>query len=316
MIVVAPTERLLAASIAADLDALAIALEEAPPGLEGPAALADWLYQGWYLNVRPAERPSGAPVPAEVDLPAALDAAHAGSLRFEPDWFAERVSSSGRVEAARGRRRRVVGPGQYVDIDRPVGQPEPGDRLRVLTGVTSIEGGFWITRSWSFLEGGEQPLTRLYVNVRLTGAAAGVALLTARLLDADVPFALKVCLQLRDVQRADALVVYVPRDRFSAVRESIAGASAELDAAGHLGSEVPRLTARLRAGVGAADGASAGSSYGQTRCAILGEALSRSPGISALAARERATAAMQEAGLDPLRPYLERGARHDYAPFA
>ena len=313
---VALTERPLAGSIAADLDALAIALEEAPPGLQEPSVLADWLYQNWYLNVRPAERRSGAPAPAEVDLPAALDAAHAGSMRFEPDWFADRVSSTGRVEAVRGRHRRVVGPGQYVDLDRPGGQPEPGDRLRVVTGLNSIEGGFWITRTWSFLEGGEQPLTRLYVNVRLAGAAAGVALLTGFLLDADVPFGLKVCLQLGDVQRADALVVYVPRERYSAIHDAIGIASAELDAAGHLGSAVPRLTARLRAGVGAADGEGAGSSYGQTRCTILARALAASPAVDIGSTQQRAIASLEDAGLDPERPYLSPGATHDYAPFA
>ena len=305
-----------AVAVVADLDALADAIDGAPAGLDESSTLADRLYQGWYLNVRPAERRSGAPLPAEVDLVAALEAAHAGRLRFEPDWVADRVSSSGRVEAARGRHRRVVGPGQYVDVDHPAGQPEPGDRLRVVTGLTSIEGGFWIMRTWSFLEREEQPLTRLYVNVRLSGAAAAVALLTEALLDTEEPFALKVCLQLSDLQRADALVLYVPRDRYPIVREAIATAVAELSAAGHLAPEVPRLTARLCAGVAAADGEGAGWSYGQTRCAILADALVGARSSDAEAIRERATTAFEAAGLDPHRPYLSPGATHDYAPFA
>jgi hypothetical protein len=311
-----PPHAALSASIAADLGALTVALREMPPGLEASSAVSDWLYQNWYLNVRPAERRSGAPLPAEVDLVAALEAAHAGSIRFEPGWVADRVSSSGRVEAARGRHRRVVGAGQYVDVDRPVGQPEPGDRLRVVTGLTSIEGGFWILRTWSYLEGGEQPLTRLYVNARLPGAPSAVALLTEALLDTKEPFALKVCLQLSDIQRADSLVVYVPRDRYAAVRDAIAAAVAELGAAGLLAPEIPRLTAPLCAGVAAADGEGAGSSYGQTRCAILAEALLDAHSADAEAIEDRTIAAFEAAGLDPSRPYLAAGATHDYAPFA
>ena len=308
-----PAQRALPASVAEDLEALAAALERAPPGPDGAPALADWLYQNWYLNVQPAQPRSGPPAAAELDLVSALEAAHAGSLRFEPGWHADRVSSTGRVEAVRGRRRRVVGPGQYVDVDRPGAQPEPGDALRVVTGLSSLEGGFWITRTWSFLEGGEQPMTRLYVNVRLSGAPAAVALLTARLLDAGLPFALKVCLQLQNVQRSDALVVYLPRDQFAALRTALAEGVAELEEAGCLVPQVPRLTARLRPGVAAADGEGAGASYGHTRCVILAAGLL---GDADATLRERALSALTSAGLDPASPYLSPGSTHDYVPFA
>ena len=68
-----------AVAVSADLDALADALDGAPTGPSESLTLADWLYQGWYLNVRPAEPRLGAPLPAEVDLVASLAAAHAGS---------------------------------------------------------------------------------------------------------------------------------------------------------------------------------------------------------------------------------------------
>lgn len=312
MTVTAITRRNLPASVADDLGALAAFVRAQPALPDDPAALADRLYQGWFLAIAPAGPRVGVPTPAELDLVATLNAAHAGRLRFERGWIADRVSSAGRVEAANGHRRRIAGPGEYVDLDRPGRMPEPADRLRVSLPLSSVEGGFWVTRSMSWLDEGVGPLARLYVNARLAGAPTAVALLTAVLEDAGAPYALKVTIQLGDVQRADALVVYVPRGTFDELHETLAQATARLELLGHLAPATPRLTARLRAGVGAADGDGNGSSYGQGRCAILARALSeRSEPVE-----ELAIAALEAEGLDPSRPYLSPKASHDYAPFA
>jgi HopA1 effector protein family len=320
MTAAASVPRRVPLSIAADLGALAVVLDEAGPFPADAATLADQLYHLWYLNLRPPDARRGPPVPAELDLVAALEAAHAGSMRFEPGWIADRVSSTGRVEAAREGRRRLLRPGQYVDLDRPGSHPEPGDRLRVAETIATVDGGFWVARTWAWVDGSadEPPLTRLYVNVRLAGAADAVALLTEALADAAMPYALKVCLQLREAQRADSLVVYVPRDRYDAVRDVVAAPLAALADAGHLAPAVPRLTARLRAGVAAADGAGTGGSYGQERCAILARALvaTTDRGAGAETVVVTCVEALEAAGLDPARPYLAPGAIHDYAPLA
>lgn len=281
--------------------------------------LAEWLYGAWFLNIAPAHAPSGPPMPSERDLPAALAAAHAAGSRFEPGWIADRVSSAGRVEAVGGPRRRIARAGEYLDLDRPGRPPEPGDRLRLATPLSSVEGGFWVTRTMSWLDEGDGPLSRLYVNVALAGAATAVALLTEVLEGASVASALKVSLQLREVQRADALVVYVPRHRFAEVHEPLGRVTARLQHEGLLAPATPRLTARLRPGVGAADGVGTGSSYGQDRCLILARALA---GLGTTDPREAPfleetfRTALVDAGLDPSRPYLSVGADHDYAPFA
>lgn len=310
---IARTERRqLPTPVIEDLDALAAFIRHHPSLPPDPAELAEVLYQGWYLAIAPPEPPAGTPAPAELDLASALDAAHAGSLVFEPGWVAERVSSVGRVEAVHGERRRIVRPGEYVDLDRPGRLPEPTDRLRLVKPLSWIEGGFWVTRSMSWLDGSSGPLTRLYVNVRLAGAATAVALLTAALEDAATPYALKVSTQLRDVQRADALVLYVPRGRFADLHGALERVVSSLADRGELAPATPRLTARLRPGVGAADGDGTGSSFGQERCTILAHALAvRREPIDALY-----VAALGAEGLDPSRPYLSPQATHDYAPFA
>jgi hypothetical protein len=302
----------LPASIAADLDALSALVRDRSALPRNPTELAELLYHAWYLRIAPPESPMGAPAPAELDLGAALDAAHAGRLRLAPGWFADRVSSAGRVEAVHERRRRIANPGEYVDLDHVGRPPEPGDRLRVSPTFSSIEGGFWVSRSMSWQEGDVGPLARIYLNVRLAGAATAVALLTELLEDATTPYALKVSTELGAVQRADALVVYLPRGRFALLHAALGRVGAALQRLGHLVPANPRLTARLMPGVGAADGDRTGSSFGQDRCAVLAQAIA----ASAEPAEELFVTALEAAGLDAARPYLMPDASHDYAPFA
>jgi GNAT superfamily N-acetyltransferase len=307
-----------AAGVMEDLAALASQLRSSPDVPTDAGPLAEWLYGGWYLNLRAPDVLQGPPIAEEIDIVAALEAAHAASVRFEDGWLADRVSTTGRVEGINGNRRRVLGPGQYVVVGRGGASAEPGDGLRVPGSLASVEHGFWVARTWSFVEHPEAALTRVYVNARLRGCGAAVALLTAALEEARTPYGLKVNLQLRQAQRADAVVLYLPRDRFGSVRQQLAGVAAALSAAGHLVPATPRLTAWLHAGIAAADGQAGGESFGQERCAIIASALVGVSGerATADAIATRSFTAMREAGLDPSRPWLAAGADHDYAPLA
>lgn len=305
-----------ATSVEEDLAALATQLRTDPSVPLDAAALARWLYGAWYLNVRAPDVQHGPPIAEEVDLVAALTAAHAASGRFEDGWIADRVSSTGRVEAVSGTRRRVVGPGQYVAVGRGGSSAEPGDRVQVPASLTSVENGFWVARTWPFVERPQADLTRIYLNARLRGCGAAVALLSAALEADGGPYALKVHLELRRGQRADAIVVYLPRDQFESIRPHLAGVAVTLTAAGHLVPATPRLTAVLHPGIAAADGRAGGESYGQERCAILASALAGVSGerATADAVTTRSFTALRKAGLDPHRPWLAPGADHDYDP--
>ena len=306
------------AGVMDDLAALAAQLRTAPDVPPDAVALSAWLYGGWYLNLRAPAVEHGPPIAEEIDLVAALDAAHAASVRFEDGWIADRVSSTGRVEGVYGTRRRLLGPGQYVVFGRGGASAEPGDRLRVQGSLASVEHGFWVARTWPFVEHPEADLTRIYVNARLRACGAAVGLLTGALEETRTPYGLKVNLQLRQAQRADAVVVYVPRDRFGSVRPQLARVAAALSAAGYLVPATPRLTAWLHPGIAAADGRAGGESFGQERCAVIASALVgvRGERATADAVTTRSFTALREAGLDPSRPWLAPGIDHDYAPLA
>ena len=121
-------------------------------------------------------------------------------------------------------------------------------------------------------------------------------------------------LGLDELQRPDSVVLYAPRDDFHAeVRDLLGPVVVALDEQDALGEACPRLTARLHRGVGAADGDEVGSSFGVERCRLVARALlaATRPDDVAHLVRGELTAS----GLDPDRPYLERGETRDYVAF-
>ena len=288
--------------ITADLAALSAFV----PRQESAETMATRLYVEWYLDPKPARANAGPPEPVELSAPAALDAAHAAGDRFEPGWTAVLVSTTGRVKATNGHIERLVELGAYVDLDRPGRCAEPGDRLLVSARRSGIEDGFWITRSITWDNTAEQPLTRIYLNISLPNAPIAVARVTATL--DGRRYAVKVALATDGQQRPDSLVIYVDRDAYHGkVGQLLGPCLAELAQLGLLEPWAPRLTARLAPGVAAADGTADGASYGSELC--RGIAAAFRPGCDpAAVARE----VLRQLGRDPDRPYLEAGETRDY----
>jgi hypothetical protein len=276
--------------------------------------LTGLLYQDWYLGIRPARPRNGTLAAIEIDPAQALLAAHAASARFHDGWRALRVSSAGRVEASDGEEVRVLKPGEYVCRSHPGRRPRPGDDLAVTRVRSAIEHGCWISRSPGW-QAHDAPLTRVYVNVHLTGAPTAVALLTGELESWGGSYALKVFLDLGRLQRPDALVLYMRRADFHreiAVR--IRGPLETLSELGLLEPDTPRLTAQLVPGVAAADGVADGTSYGMDRCALIAAAVSILPPDRRTEAGVTSAlcAAFAAGGLDITRPYLASADSRDY----
>ncbi len=274
----------------------------------GREALAEALYAGWYLQLAAEPPPSGPLRPIELDVVAALRAAHAGSDRFEPGWRARRVSTHGRAEAVRGDLTRVVDRGDYLVLARPGLRAEPGDELALLAREDTVENGFWMTFFGDWEEAAKAVVTRLYWRVSAAGAPALVRALTGVLLDGGASAALKAPVRADGFGRADAVVVYLPPPTFSALSDRLAAVAAALE--GELRDPPPRLARRLARGVGAAEGRAGAESFGQARCRLVAAALA-APGDEPPVERIRATFAA--AGLDPVRPHLEPGSRERYA---
>ena len=270
-------------------------------------ALSVFLYANWYAAAR--DKPQNR---SRVPLVESLRAAHHGSWSWEQGWVAERVSSAGRVVAARDRERRVLSPSDFISVCLPGLPPPVGSALCVVRrwDSTTLLQGYWVTHSrlW-FSERGT--FARLYWNVQTAGAPALVRQLTSAL--DQVPFCLKVPSEPAGFARADAAVLYVPVQVFPDLRRSI---RAVHDAVREwLSPDIPPLTKPMAAGLGVAETRwNAAESFGQHRCRLIAEALiatfqgERPPDADLLSAISEQ---FLREGLDPSRPWLEAsGADH------
>jgi hypothetical protein len=248
------------------------------------ARAADWtdsaegiekdLY-GWYLHFTPAPVRSGPVGPAELNLPGALDAAHADVDRFTGGWHAVEAGPGG-VLAERGGLRRIITRSEYVVPVRPGLAAVAGDALMVREAWTwvDVEGGFWYTRRGDWPPPRVNRLTRVYLHVAPADAPAAIAGLTSALaLAPGVPYQLKASLADVGSVRADGVVLYLGTEDAAALEPALQ--EVVLGLAGLLHPGRPRFTAALVDGVpgaGRAESSLDGESFGDLRCRMVADA--------------------------------------------
>lgn len=226
------------------------------------------LYEHWWAGPRP-----GGTAPGRWDPPLgwALRAAHAGGLQWSPD--SQRVLAAGAygaVAVADGTRRRALGRGDYITIGRGAGlAPSVGTRLR----VTRRRGGhgdqgWW--RTWGPAWGHTEPdraMTRLYFAPRRVEVARLVHQITRVIPPHTENWSLKVATDPVALDRADAVVLYVP----DSCRADVFGTV--VDACGdHVRNASPPFTQLLRPGIAWSEDPGDGRSFGEVRCRWLSDA--------------------------------------------
>ncbi len=281
--------------------------------------VAHALYGPWYARWSSASGADAAPLSqpaAGRGLVESLRAAHADTSRWEEGWKVERVSSAGRVIAAKEPVRRVLDPIDYLNLDRPGLPPHPGASVLVCArrDSTSAQAGYWVTfgQSWSHAAP-PADLVRLYWNVTAEAVPLLVAELTAKLGDEGIPYSLKCPVDSPGYLRADTAVTFLPASSFDAAATAIRQVHTTNRA--HLGADVPRLTKRLAPGLGVAEDPEGEESFGLSRCRLVAEGLAgplargESDEHHLLAAVCRS---LQAAGIPLGRPHLRSWSSRDY----
>ena len=284
-------------------------LDESEPTRALVARVGDELYWSFFCPGRPVPaRRSTVPVGADPALAAALSAANTGHGSWEPGWTLERRDGATAVVASTRLRARVAD--RDHDAPRAAGAGT-AVCVRLPKELPSRSPGFYMAVG-DAPGGPASPdgVVRVYWHVTPAGAPRLVASLT-RLLNADgVPFRLKVADHPFRYDRCDAAVLYVPGDRFAALRPELSALATELR--GQLRPGIPVFTLPLAAGVGLAEDPADGASFGTRRCGLLAEAVVRAhrEGIRRPGARfEAVVAGFAEAGVAVEAPYREPSAR-------
>lgn len=269
--------------------------------------LPDRLY-AWYINATPLPVRTGEVTPIDVDMAAALRAAHWGAERYEGGWKAESVSTRGRVVARRGDLTRVLTRGEYVAAAGPLRHAAPGDALIVAAcwDWTDDATGYWYTRRGEWPPPGARTLRRVYWNCAPADAPHVVSRITGLLGPlVEHPYTLKTPASAEHNGRADAIVLYLGPNSCDRLEPAISSTAHEL--ADRLRDVVPRFTRRIAPGVAISESAPDGESFGQARCELLAETyLAAGPAQRRSAARllQAFRVALEERGLDPANPHL------------
>ncbi|GIH28874.1 hypothetical protein Aph01nite_71840 [Acrocarpospora phusangensis] len=273
---------------------------------------AEQTLYAWYLAMTPLPARPAVPSAIDVNLPGALNAAHADATRFVGGWRAEAVTDLGGVVAVRGELRRHLPRGAYAVPHRPGLAARAGDALLARAAWTwcDAESGFWYTRRGEWPPPGADRLMRTYLNVAPDDAPRAVGVLTRVLAGHPrVPYQLKTPLAVEHGGRADAIVLYLGAPDAAALEEELRAAAWELREV--LRPARPRLCSALAPGVGQAEGPLDGDSFGVTRCQVLvriwqdmAPQARRDPAI----VTQAIVNGFRAAGIDPVRPHL-LGAR-------
>jgi hypothetical protein len=185
--------------------------------------------------------------------------------------------------------------------------PAGGVHARTGDAGTYLAWGPWQDRGARWL--------RLYWNVGPHGAVDLMARTPAILNRAHVPFRLKVLLDV-SVRRRDAVVLYLPRERWPAAGTVLAGVYGAIEASGTLRPETPLFTKSVRPGVGLAEDPGTGASFGVHRAGIVARAIAKSYLRGRVGDEGRWEDLGDEFALDGLSlgaPYLNAGSRDVYA---
>ena len=273
-----------------------------------PHELADRLYAQWYAApVTPAPEPLGPPLAGLLDARTLTVGTWTSATvrRVDP--------AGGLVVRDPGGHHRAVLPGRWA---RPGGDAgggsslPPRDGQQVLVppvGGPVVAESWWRTWSpgWTHPAPAE-PLTRIYLCVRLDSLVHVLGRVVEALVGLDVPWLLKCAVDAAALTRPDRVVVYLPDGDAPRAVEVL-----DEVCRGWLEPHTPPLTQVVAPGLAWAQDDGDGASFGENRCAALAPAVAawlgtadRRPEDGELAGRR----GLREAGIDDRRPHLRRVA--------
>jgi hypothetical protein len=249
-------------------------------------ALADWLYQNWYLTPD-TDLADRGPLPPWSELDAVLCDIVDSLSPWSDGWIVLSTDAEANVVAGKGENKRWAAAGRYAGCGRAGLPPMPGDRVSLPDYLSwrDTETGQWAAQSTMVPD---EPLVRIYVNVGPDGVGHAVHRIVEWLADEKLRFRMKCPGSANGFARADALVLYLASADWPARRAGVLAWAEEIEPLVRPGH--PALTLPLAPGLGFAEDPGDGRSFGQHRCALLAQAIVTAPDGDLVVHLERAIA--------------------------
>jgi Lanthionine synthetase C-like protein/HopA1 effector protein family len=273
------------------------------------------LYDDFYLRggiaepiVAPMRRSGGFGTADFVDR---LSAANRGTGSFQNGWTVVGPGDEGMVVERDGLALRVQ-PSDCRALDGNGIEPGADVLLRLPKELPAMSPGFYVAVGDAGMPSGR--VTRMYWHLTAPAAFDFISEITSRLNAARLQFTVKVVDDPDGFRRCDAGVLYLRKEDYRHVVDTLVGVYEELQPL--LDRDVPALTKPLAPGLAVAEDPGEGESYGFHRCSLLADGLLAAfdAGESALEARVEAVLdTLSRARVDITRPYLSPESSDIYA---
>lgn len=277
--------------------------------------LSNVFYSGFYCRPAPG-RTQMIDLGAGQDLGPALSRANCGVGAWESGWTVCGVEVDGRIAVRRNGLTVYATPGHFRSCTGALSLGEVG-RLRLGKELFEASPGFYMALGdCDQGDSRDDVITvRMYWSLRSEGAVPFIEAVTRVLNRAKAPFRAKTLSHRWAYARADAAVIYIEKQKYLEVFLELARLHGTLR--GFLRESSPLFTKEIARGVGLAENPRTGESFGQHRCRLVALGVWRAftRGQMRRSARcAHVLDAFQEAGLDPLRPYLGAATAMDDYP--
>jgi hypothetical protein len=238
-------------------------------------SITDVLYQQFYCRKFTGAYYEQVPVTeGNAMFQEALSDANSTIERWDNDWIIEQILPTGQYVAYKNGKYKFLYPGEFITASHEGLLPKAGTRIAIhcFKESRSTQPGFYFVFSNEIHDQQDlSMLVRFYWNVKNSGAANLIKLLTQNLNKYKVPFSFKCVNNAALFTRSDAAVLYLAKHDFHISAQVLGSIYGEIEK--ELNNEVPLFTKKLNSGLSLAEDPATGESFGMSRCGIIAEGI-------------------------------------------
>ena len=280
-------------------------------------SLTDVLYQQFYCRKFTGTYYEQVPVTeGNAIFQETLSNANSTIERWDNDWIIEQILPTGQYVAYKNGKYKFLYPGEFITVTHEGFLPKAGTRIAIhcFKESRSIQPGFYFVFSNEIYDQQDlSMLVRFYWNIKNTGAADLIKLLTQNLNKYKIPFSFKCVNSSSFFTRSDAAVLYLAKPDFHIAAQVLVSIYSEIEK--ELNDDVPIFTKKLNSGLSLAEDPATGESFGMSRCGIIAEGIKnayQNGQVTDEKTMHEIQQSFQARGIQINLPYLNAGSKDIY----